>query len=119
MALPASNPVAVGVGQIQTDALYQRLTRRDWRQVRRPPARPRDRAGDGKLRFGTVSGAVLAVLAHAGKPMLFIEIHASVEALLDIQVSRSSVKQFLSDESRHRNPRFVRLQRGLYGLRDA
>jgi len=48
--------------------------------------------------------------------MRFIEIHASVEALLDMPVSRSSVKQFLSDESRHRKPRFVRLQRGVYQL---
>jgi hypothetical protein len=102
------------LSNIQTEALFQRLTRRDWRQVRQPPPRPRDRARDGKLKFGTVSGAVLTVLAQTGKPMRFIEIHASVEALLDTPVSRSSVKQFLSDEARHRKPRFVRLQRGLY-----
>ena len=107
------------LSNIQTEALYERLTCRDWRQVRRPPATLRDRARDGKLKFGTVSGAVLAVLAHAGEPMRFIEIHASVEALLDIQVSRSSVKQFLSDEARRRKPRFVRVQRGLYQLRDS
>jgi hypothetical protein len=100
----------------QTKTLFQRLTRRDWRQVRRPPAMRRDRARDGKLKFGTVSGAVLAVLARTCEPMRFIEIHASVEALLEMPVSRSSVKQFLSDERRHRKPRFVRLRRGVYQL---
>jgi hypothetical protein len=104
------------LSNIQTEALYERLTRRDWRQVRRRPAKPRDRARDGKLKFGTVSSAVLAVLAQKGEPMRFIEIHAGVEGLLDMPVSRSSVKQFLSDEARHRKPRFVRLQRGLYQL---
>ena len=79
------------LSNIQTEALYERLTRRDWRQVTRPPLRARDRARDGKLKFGTVSSAVLAVLAQKGKPMRFIEIHASVEALLDMPVSRSSV----------------------------
>ena len=53
------------LSNIQTEALFQRLTRRDWQQVRRPPSRPRDRARDGKLKFGTVSRAVLAVLADA------------------------------------------------------
>src|SRR5437899_828690 len=104
------------LSNFQTEALYQRLTRRDWRQVRRLPARPRDRARDGKLKFGTVSSAVLAVLAQNGEPMRFIEIHASVEVLLEVPVSKSSVKQFLSDERRHRKPRFVRLQRGLYQI---
>ena len=104
------------LSNIQTEALFQRLTRRDWRQVRRPPAKPRDRTLDGKLKFGTVSGAVLAVLAQTGEPMRFIEIQASVEALLGMPVSRSSVKQFLSDEVRHRKPRLVRLRRGLYQL---
>jgi hypothetical protein len=84
--------------------------------VTRSPLGARDRARDGKLTFGTVSGAVLTILSQTGEPMRFIEIHASVEALLEMPVSRSSVKQFLSDESRHRRPRFVRLQRGLYQL---
>ncbi len=104
------------LSNIQTEALYERLTRRDWQQVRRPPARRRERARDGKLKFGTVSSAVLAVLADKGKPMRFIEIHASVEGHLGMPVSRSSVKQFLSDEARRRKPRFVRLARGLYQL---
>lgn len=100
----------------QTETLFQRLIRRDWRQVRRVPAAPRDRSRDGKLKFGTVSGGVLAVLAESRVPLRFIEIHARVEALLDMPVARGSVKQCLSAEAKHRTPRFVRLKRGLYQL---
>jgi len=82
--------------------------------VRRLPAARRDRSRDGKLKFGTVSGAVLAVLAEADSPMRYIDIHAKVEELLGMRVSRSSVKQFLSAEPRHRRPRFERVARGLY-----
>src|SRR5712691_453540 len=59
---------------IQTDARFERLTRRDWRQVRRPSPGTRDLARDGKLKFGTVSGAVLAVLAEARSRLRYIEI---------------------------------------------
>ena len=106
------------LSNIQTEALFQRLTRRDWRPVRRPPARRRDRARDGKLKFGTVSGAVLAVLAESRAPMRFIEIHETVEQLLDMPLSRSSVKQFLSSEAMRPTPRLVRVERGLYRLGD-
>jgi hypothetical protein len=103
---------------IQAEALFQRLTRRDWRQVRRRPPRPRDRSLDGKLKFGTVSGAVLAVLAEACTPLRFIEIHAQVEAALNTPVSKASVKSFLSAEGNHPKPRCVRVDRGLYRLAD-
>ncbi len=102
----------------QTEALFQRLIRRDWRQVKRPPSRARDRTRDGKLKFGTVSRAVLAVLAKAGTPLRFIEIHAQVEALLNMPVSRSSVKAFLSAEVSHSGPRCVHVARGLYRFPD-
>jgi hypothetical protein len=82
--------------------------------VRRRPAAPRDRSRDGKLKFGTVSSAVLAVLAEADSPLRYVEIQAKVEELLGIRVSRSSVKQFLNAESSHRRPRFERVARGLY-----
>ena len=96
--------------------LYQCLMKRHWRQVERQQTGPRTRSRDGKLKFGTVSGAVLQVLASAGNPMRFIEIHREVELLLGFPVCRGSVKQCLSDESRHRKPRFERLQRGVYRL---
>jgi len=81
------------LSNIQTEALFQRLTRRNWRQVRRTPPRPRDRACDGKLKFGTVSQAVLSVLADAGGPLRVIEIHARVSARLSgTPISKGSVK---------------------------
>lgn len=100
-----------------TEDLFQRLTGRDWRQVRRPTARPRDRMIDGKLKFGTVSQAVLTVLAEAGEPLRFIEIYARAAAPeADSPISKGSVKAFLSAEATCRRPRFVRLQRGTYQL---
>src|SRR6266508_2166040 len=78
-AIPFGGMGLVAVlSNIQTEARFQRLTRRDWRQVRRPSPGTRDRARDGKLKFGTVSGAVLAVLAEARSPLRYIEIHARV-----------------------------------------
>jgi hypothetical protein len=109
------------LSNIEREALFQRLTRRDWRRVRRPPPRPRDRARDGKLKFGTVGGAVLAVLAEAQGPLRYIEIHARVNELLpDTPVQKGSVKAFLSAEATRRRPRFIRVKRGLYqfGSRD-
>jgi hypothetical protein len=41
--------------------------------------------------------------------MRYIEIHQAVETLLGFSICRSSVKQFLSAESRHRRPRFARV----------
>lgn len=101
----------------QTEVIFQRLTKRAWKQVGRSPVSPRDRSRDGKLKFGTVSTAVLVILARAESPLRLIEIHAQVEQLLGMDVSRSSVKQFLSAESRHRRARFKRVGPGRYQLR--
>ena len=105
------------LSNIQTEARFERLTRRDWRQVRRPSPGTRDLARDGKLKFGTVSGAVLAVLAEARSPLRYIEIHARVcELLIDTPIQKGSVKAFLSAEATRRRPRFIRVERGLYHL---
>ena len=106
------------LSNIETVALFHRLTRRDWRKVRRPAPRPRDRALDGKLKFGTVSSAVLAVLAEAEAPLRFIEIYEKAAALLpDTPISKGSVKAFLSAEAQNRRPpRFVRVGHGLYEI---
>jgi hypothetical protein len=111
--------LVAALSNFQTEVLFQRLTRREWRQVRRPPPKPRDRAQDGKLKFGTISRAVLSVLTDAGGPLRFIEIHARVTALLpDTPISKGSVKAFLSAEAQNRGrPRFVRVGHGLYQLR--
>ena len=98
----------------RTEVLYQRLTARDWKQVQRPAPRPRDRTRNGKLKFGTVSAAVLSALAESGRPMRFIEIHRRVEELVGFAVAKGSVKEFLSAEVREGRTRFVRLSRGLY-----
>jgi hypothetical protein len=98
----------------ETEALYQRLTERNWEQVACVQGKRRDRSRDGKLKFGTVSGAVLEVLRRAEGSMRFIEIHRKVEDLLGLKVSRSSVKQCLSAESSHRVPRFARVGHGRY-----
>jgi hypothetical protein len=95
-------------------ALYQRLTKRDWRQVPRQRAAPHARSRDGKLKFGTVSGALLEVLTAADRPMRYVEIRAAVEQRLGMKVSASSVRQLLSDEVKHRHPRFERVRRGTY-----
>jgi hypothetical protein len=105
------------LSNIHTEALLQRLTSRGWRQVRRTPTRSRDRSRDGKLKYGTVSGAVVAVLGQSGSPLRFVEIHARVEGLLGMPIARGSVKQLLSAESRNRRQRFVRVSHGLYQMR--
>lgn len=98
----------------ETEALYKRLTERDWQQVARVQGKRRDRSRDGKLKFGTVSGAALEVLARTDGSMRFIEIHREVEKLLGYEVCKGSVKQFLSAEAGHRVPRFERVGRGRY-----
>lgn len=102
------------LSNFETQALYKRLTERDWQQVARVQGKHRDRSRDGKLKFGTVSGAVVAVLARSETSMRFIEIHPEVELLLAFPVARGSVKQCLSDEGRHRRPRFARVGHGRY-----
>jgi hypothetical protein len=102
------------LSNFETGALYKRLTERDWQQVARVEGKRRDRSRDGKLKFGTVSRAVLEVLARSDGSMRFVEIHRAVEELLDMTVCRSSVKQFLSAEASHRRPRFVRVGHGRY-----
>jgi exonuclease VII small subunit len=102
------------LSNFETEALYKRLTERDWQQVARVQRKPRDRSRDGKLRFGTVSGAVLEVLAQTEGSMRFIEIHREVEALLGFEVLKGSVKQCLSAEASHRRPRFTRVGHGRY-----
>jgi hypothetical protein len=99
-------------------SLFQRLTNRDWRQVARAARVRSDRSRDGKLRFGTVNGAVLQILHRSQGPMRFVDIHQEVEHLLVFPVHRGSVKQFLCAESTHRRPRFERVARGLYRSSD-
>jgi hypothetical protein len=102
------------LSNFETEALYKRLTEPYWQQVARVQEKRRDRSRDGKLKFGTVSGAVLEVLARAEGPLRFIEIHREVEALLGFEVFKGSVKQCLTAEAGHSPPRFARVGHGRY-----
>jgi hypothetical protein len=94
----------------ETKSVYKRLTERQ--QVARVRGKRRDRSRDGRPKFGTVSGAVLAILVQVEGSMRFVEIHREVEELLGIPVRRSSLNQSLSTESRRRAPRFLRVGHG-------
>jgi hypothetical protein len=100
----------------ETAAVFQRLAERDWRPVRRSAARPRDRTRDGKLKYGTVLDAVLAVMAEADRPLRYIEIHARVEMLMGMSVPKTSVKHLLHMEKRRKTHRIVRVGDGVYCL---
>lgn len=102
------------LSNFETEVLYKRLTERDWQQVARVQGKRRDRSREEKLKFGTVSGAVVEVLARSAEPLRFVEIHREVECLLGFGVFKGSVKRCLSAEARHRRPRFVRVDRGFY-----
>jgi hypothetical protein len=110
--------LAAVLSNTETETLFQRLTGRDWRQVHRERSQLRVRSRDGKLKFGTVSGAVVAVLAEAGGPLRYIEIQRRVELRLGHPVPPSSIKHLLHLESRRERQRIERLARGLYKLAD-
>lgn len=95
--------------------LLQCLTSEKRRQVRR---RAKTEAGwpDGRRRFGTVSGAVVAVLTRADAEMRMRSIHAEVEQELGGSVSFQSVADYLIKRSRGARPLFVRTRYGHYRL---
>lgn len=70
---------------------------------------------DGRRAFGTVGAAVVEVLS-TGAAMKASEIHAAVCALLDGQVSRHSVGDFLRVRAVGRRPLFSRVRHGYYVL---
>jgi len=65
--------------------------------------------------WGQVTSAVVSVLASAGE-LRARDIHAAVEAVLDENVSPSSVKNCLATYSRTADPMFKRVGRGRYRL---
>jgi hypothetical protein len=71
---------------------------------------------DGRRKFGTVSGAVVSVLADANSEMRVKAIHAEVERILDGDVSRYSVSDYLRTRSKGPKPLFVRTRHGHYQL---
>lgn len=74
---------------------------------------------DRKLRNGLVPRAIQRVLADAGEPMRVRDIHAAVEDRLGVSVPVSSVNCWLSQNTKGRQPRLVRLGRGRYLIASA
>jgi hypothetical protein len=62
--------------------------------------------------------AVTLVLERARVPMRTIEIHDAAQQLLRRPLLRSSVRGILSAHTLGDDPRFTRIRRGLYQLRD-
>ena len=71
---------------------------------------------DGRRKFGTVSGAVVAVLTRADAEMRMKTIHAEVERTLEGSVSFQSVADYLIRRSKGPRPLFVRTRYGHYRL---
>src|SRR5439155_23496152 len=63
---------------------------------------------DGRRTFGSVGGAILAVLAQTDSEMRLKDIHVAVERLLGGRVSFQSVADYLLTRSKGLNPVFVR-----------
>ena len=105
-----------GLSNLDT-TLIQSLTSDDQRKVRRSRARAHGGWSDGRRRFGTVSGAIVAVLAGAGE-MRVRAMRGEVELLLGGSVSRHSVSDYLLTRSKGPRPLFERTRRGHYRLRN-
>jgi hypothetical protein len=80
--------------------------------------RRKPRAGwpDGRRKFGSVSGTILAVLAQTDSEMRLRDIHAQVERILGGTVSFQSVADYLLTRSKGPKPLFVRTRHGHYRL---
>src|SRR5438876_10403712 len=74
-----------------------------------PARQPKPPAGspDGRRKFGSVGGAIVAVLAEAGAEMRLRDIHAQVEQTIGGSVSLFSVADFLLRRSKGPKPLFV------------
>ena len=95
--------------------LLQCLTSEKLHQVKR---RAKIEAGwpDGRRKFGTVSGAVVAVLTRTDSEMRMRTIHAEVERELGGSVSFQSVADYLIKNSKGPKPLFERPRYGHYRL---
>ena len=95
--------------------LLQCLTGSDTHQARPQPSA---RAGwpDGRRKFGTVSSAIISVLAATHEEMRVEDIRTAVEQQLGGLVSRFSVSDFLLTRSEGKKPLFERTRYGHYRL---
>lgn len=99
------------------EGLLQCLTERRTDQERRRDRNPRLGWSDGRERFGTVSGAVRAVLAEATGELAIREVQAAVEGRLGRPVSFQTVSDYLMRRSKGERPLFERTRYGHYACR--
>src|SRR5439155_25854314 len=98
--------------------LFKSLTSQRRRKQRRTQSTSSDGPRpDGRRRFGTVSGAIVQVLAEAQSDLRAREIWAEVERLLGSSVSRHSIKSYLHRGSYGSTAMFERVNHGGYRLR--
>jgi hypothetical protein len=82
-----------------------------------PRTEPRLGWPDGRRKFGSVGRAIVQVLSDAGGEISVKVIRSQVEQLLDGNVSRFSVADYLLRRSKGRQPLFERTRYGHYRLR--
>ena len=98
--------------------LFQSLTSQPRRKRREPQPTTDGPAPDGRRQFGTVSGAIIRVLADAQTDLRVRDIWREVERLLGQSVSRHSVKSYLHRGTYASTPIFERVDHGRYRLSD-
>jgi hypothetical protein len=96
--------------------LFQSLTSPRRRKYRKPKPEPNGPRPDGRRKFGSVSGAIVQVLAETQAELRVREIRAEVERLLGESVSRYSIKSYLHRGCHGANPQFEHVSRGRYRL---
>jgi hypothetical protein len=79
--------------------------------------RPEPQLDAGRLGNGVVKRAVAKVLASAQRPLTVLETRAAVVDLLGHPVSKGSINCCLSTGALGNEPRFERVARGCYRLR--
>jgi len=98
--------------------LFQSLTSPGRRKYRKRQPELNGPRPDGRRRFGSISGAIVQVLAEAQSDLRVREIWAEVERLLGESVSRGSVKSYLHRGTYGSKPIFERVRHGRYRLRE-
>lgn len=105
--------VLAGVDRSRLSYLVKQLAR-----LRASDAQPRTIKSQRQRerRPGWVMNAVVRVLADEDGPMRLTHVHAAVERLLGLTVSKDSVGWCLSSGVRGKEPRFERVSYGCYRL---
>ena len=112
----ASGNLVAEVTKVLASAYRSRLTYlvKRLRKLRASDVEPRaiKRQRQRDRRPGWVTDAVVRVLTDEGRPMRLTHVHAAVERLLSLAVSKDSVSWCLSSGVRGKEPRFERVSYG-------